>query len=306
MTADPFDPFFITGCPRSGTTLLQVMLNRHPDIAIPPELKLFFLYHRMPRTIRRATLRRIEADLKMDSRIPEDLTTREVYKAVAAAWSGKRYFGDKTPEYAYRLRWVNEVFPNSRLVLMVRDPRDVAYSLSKVPWLRCNPIGAAALWRRTQSRMRSDCLRLSNPVLWVTYESLVLQPAATLARILEFIGVSTEPTVIETMLTPTSTDMIAIPERELSWKSSALTSANEASLFRWRLRDEAEVTQVESICYEQMIEAGYMPQFPPPRFRARHQLRAACGLMTIAMRLPIHCWVSEISYGIIPRILGAS
>jgi len=31
--------FFIVGCPRSGTTMLQQALNRHPEIAIPPETK---------------------------------------------------------------------------------------------------------------------------------------------------------------------------------------------------------------------------------------------------------------------------
>src|SRR5258708_24668045 len=32
-------PIFILGCPRSGTTLLQLMLHAHPRIAIPPETR---------------------------------------------------------------------------------------------------------------------------------------------------------------------------------------------------------------------------------------------------------------------------
>src|SRR3954454_6255545 len=31
------DPFFIVGCGRSGTTVLRLLFNAHPDIAIPPE-----------------------------------------------------------------------------------------------------------------------------------------------------------------------------------------------------------------------------------------------------------------------------
>jgi hypothetical protein len=32
-------PIFVVGCPRSGTTLLQLMLHSHPRIAIPPETR---------------------------------------------------------------------------------------------------------------------------------------------------------------------------------------------------------------------------------------------------------------------------
>ena len=31
------DPFFVVGTDRSGTTLLRMMLDSHPDLAIPPE-----------------------------------------------------------------------------------------------------------------------------------------------------------------------------------------------------------------------------------------------------------------------------
>src|SRR5690242_15483743 len=32
-------PIFVVGCPRSGTTMLQLMLHAHPRIAIPPETR---------------------------------------------------------------------------------------------------------------------------------------------------------------------------------------------------------------------------------------------------------------------------
>src|SRR5436190_19048871 len=32
-------PIFVGGCPRSGTTLMQLMLHAHPRIAIPPETR---------------------------------------------------------------------------------------------------------------------------------------------------------------------------------------------------------------------------------------------------------------------------
>src|SRR3989442_9370291 len=35
------DPFFIVGCPRSGTTLLSVLLDRHSRLCVPPETGFF-------------------------------------------------------------------------------------------------------------------------------------------------------------------------------------------------------------------------------------------------------------------------
>src|SRR5690606_13260697 len=32
-------PIFVIGCPRSGTTMLQLMLHSHPRIAVPPETR---------------------------------------------------------------------------------------------------------------------------------------------------------------------------------------------------------------------------------------------------------------------------
>ncbi|WP_287284647.1 MULTISPECIES: sulfotransferase [unclassified Okeania] len=34
-------PFLIVGCPRSGTTLLQIIIDAHPNIIIPPESHIF-------------------------------------------------------------------------------------------------------------------------------------------------------------------------------------------------------------------------------------------------------------------------
>ncbi|WP_218171464.1 sulfotransferase [Streptomyces mirabilis] len=58
----PTRPVFVLGCPRSGTTLLQLMLHAHPRTALPPETLPHSLLrgdpHRAPRLRRTAGLRR--------------------------------------------------------------------------------------------------------------------------------------------------------------------------------------------------------------------------------------------------------
>ena len=46
-------PVFVVGCPRSGTTLLRLMLNAHPRLAIPPESHFIPLVARVRRRYER-------------------------------------------------------------------------------------------------------------------------------------------------------------------------------------------------------------------------------------------------------------
>ena len=60
-------PVIVVGCPRSGTTMLQLMLHAHPRIAIPPETRIVLNVYRERREFgdlsvpanRRALARRI-------------------------------------------------------------------------------------------------------------------------------------------------------------------------------------------------------------------------------------------------------
>ena len=49
---EDFEPILIVGHPRSGTTLLATILNRHSQVAIPPELSFFLPAHRRRRARR--------------------------------------------------------------------------------------------------------------------------------------------------------------------------------------------------------------------------------------------------------------
>src|SRR5215831_4421176 len=57
------DKFFIVGCPRSGTTMVQQALNRHSQIVIPPETKFFFSFYGHSLAQQARHVRRLNADL---------------------------------------------------------------------------------------------------------------------------------------------------------------------------------------------------------------------------------------------------
>ncbi len=298
-------PFFITGCPRSGTTLLQVILNRHPQICVPPELKLFFAYHRLPRWIRIKTLDRIRSDAQIPLKLTNGAatSTAAVYEQIKRELSEKyskkietMRFGDKTPEYAYRLRWVREVFPESKMVFVVRDPRAVALSLCRAPWLGCNLVSAASLWSRTQRLLHESTVWFpDDKVHWVRYEQLLLSPEHTLCELLAFLEIEDRDCVDE-MMEPTPNDSGAVPERELEWKSAALSPINASRIDGWRDRSASEIQTIESHCYDELCRAGYAPVHGSNPGTWISTLRGVANLSRTAIGLPRDCWVSELAY----------
>src|SRR5436305_11598723 len=80
--------FFILGCPRSGTTMVQQALNRHSQVAIPPETKYFFSFLGHPRRSQARHVARLNADLGTRlptpaRRVRSDADGREFYELMA-------------------------------------------------------------------------------------------------------------------------------------------------------------------------------------------------------------------------------
>jgi hypothetical protein len=135
----------VVGVGRSGTTLLRLMLDAHPELAIPPET------HFVPAVIERAkggagsealiaelTGVRGWDELGVDAgqlreRVPaaahgDAATVLRAFYALAAEARGKTRWGDKTPIYVTRMRAISATLPEARFVHLIRDGRDVALS----------------------------------------------------------------------------------------------------------------------------------------------------------------------------------
>lgn len=243
--------FFILACQRSGTTMLQQALNRHSRIVIPPETGFFthFIGHSAKGQAHH--LRRINADLGIDlprprKRIRRREDTIRFYDQMATAYLEKlsaapgTMFGEKTPHHLLRVRRIIHAFPDAKYILVHRDGRDVALSLTRVPWfcsdlqvtfsywLRCC---RASRWLRDQGNVNLLVLR---------YEDLVTQPEVELRRIAEFLGLDYEPEMAEG-----SGNVEGTLPWEADWKTRATTKITSARIGNWRR--ELSPTQVSRL-----------------------------------------------------------
>ena len=205
---------FVVGVARSGTTLLRLMLDAHPELAIPPET------HFAPRLAKAwaagpdptaaalDVLRRhpSSVDLKLDvdalagvlaERPPGSAgdVLRAVYRAYAAL-QGKPRWGDKTPPYVRFMPMLAELLPEARFVHIIRDGRDVAMSL-RGKWFGPDAVDDLAWWwRRHIERARRVAGGLPG-YLEVRYEALVRDPEVELRRVGAFVELAWSPAMLD-------------------------------------------------------------------------------------------------------------
>jgi hypothetical protein len=271
-------PIFIVGCPRSGTTLLQLMLHAHPDIAIPPENRfLLELYDQRQRfgdlrdpDNRKALVRFIVSrrrsklrDFGLDARTVRRQLMRAaptvgtagatVFSAYAAQF-GKRRWGDKRPSYIQRLDTIVRLFPDAQIIHIIRDGRDCVSSLKRMPWWRGGSIKAIWTWRnaiiageRARTRLGPDAYAE------VRYEDLVRDPEPQLRRLCDFLGEAFDAR----MLHPHQMAGIAVPQRKV-WHTATHEPVNDAAVQRWR-RDleQWELDLLEFTAARQLRRHGY-------------------------------------------------
>jgi hypothetical protein len=194
---------FIVGVARSGTTLLRLMLDAHPDLAIPPET------HFIPKVIKACdepgnphdrvfellTTHRRWPDYGLDAAELRDRLDRidplsagdalRAFYGLYAEHHGKPRWGDKSPSYVRRMRRVASALPEAHFVHLVRDGRDVALSQVEVDFGPDEVAAVARRWVEGIAKARRQARRVS--YLELRYEDLVADPEPSLRRVCEFV-----------------------------------------------------------------------------------------------------------------------
>jgi len=255
--------FFIVGAPRSGTTLLQQALNRHSQIAIPPETA-YLTFLKCSAKVQREHLQRINADLQIALPMPMGRIWRPE-EANGLFWEMARqylqqanrsevtHFGEKSPEHQRRLQLLWQTFPDAKVILIYRDGRGVAHSCTKLPWMSPDLYVNFALWLHYYQIQKRVAAAKNPHLLIVKYEDLATNPEQELRKVLTFLDLPFEDAVAHGR-----GNRDGIAAWEFPWKSSALERINTTRMTTWR-RDLSteQISILESWGGRALRELGY-------------------------------------------------
>lgn len=266
---DP-SPIFVVGFPRSGTTLLAAILDRHSTVAIPPETSFFLdVFQNELKTATRTQV------LPMGGVISEALATMELEPEELwreylndgdgrdeqflrymleeyAKRRGKVRCGEKSPWHLLAVARMLELWPNARILCIVRDGRDAVRSLKLThfgghlpmyfhcfEWARCARICLALESRYSHFK-------------WVRYEDLVMAPERVAREVCDFLSLQWEAGQLD----PRSPTGVTAPGQ--TWIEKARQGIDSERAYAWRRATQSSgIRRMELLMQRELVALGY-------------------------------------------------
>jgi hypothetical protein len=296
-------PFFVVGSDRSGTTMLMMMLDAHPELGVSRES--WFLIELMDALPLHGTLNRQQVDKAFEIihqhprwqrwNIPNEvlasrldkLTDPDLADLIEAVFqldlgrSQKTRWGDKTPAYVREIERIHSMFPQAKFIHIIRDARDVCISLKNVGWHGPTLRHMASYWRQEViSGIEAGRALKTNVYLEVPYEKLVMNTEVTLKQICSFLGEPFDASMLAWYdLTAEKT-----AERPMKFQTKLGRAPRPSDIGRWKNEMSSyEVAVVESYAGDAMDMACQHRRFAKiaglirPLFRALEIIRTIAG-----------------------------
>jgi Sulfotransferase family len=237
------DPVFICGALRSGSTLLHLMLDHHPNIKNPGEFDFLFDkvnddgsfpllsdYHEFLDSNRIFKSKNLAIDTS--------LSYPELIRSFAAQLSEKQHILALNVHRNFHR--IPQLFPDAKYVHLLRDPRDVARSSIEMGWSG-NVYFGADHWIDTE--LSWDNLIKIIPLqrqATVRFEQLIANPESELAALCTFLGI------------PYDKGMLDYPSH------STYKKPDKSLVHQWKNKQsQREIQQVEAKASELMGKRQY-------------------------------------------------
>jgi len=264
---------FIVGVGRSGTSLLQSVLNAHSEVAFMPETQFFRKYIASKKTTP-TDLAEFKKTLEADTSFhrtgiaPDDLlsdfkgdtfTAIEAYKLLLNTYlnkKNKKNIGDKDPRNIDYLPKLYEHFPDAKIIHIYRDPRDVVLSKTKAAWSAHRPFWMHAIIGQCQlARGRKIGKQLyGNNFFEIKYEELIKQPEQTIRNLSVYLNIEYQ----SDMMNFANSSRELVDEKEMSWKKETFQPIQKNNSGKWKENfTSKQIQYIEAVSNEAFDQLNY-------------------------------------------------
>jgi Sulfotransferase family len=309
ITLDLEHPIFIVGCPRSGTTKLAAILNKHSNLASATETHFFnfvskqkynwsnFSTQDLNRFLEEARildftkLANIQAqdlvqqfetreDLPNSEASLEDFNKKMIFNLLVKNYllkKNKSRFCEKTPQHIQNVAEILRIYPHAKIILMIRDGRDTVNSLLKMPWRPKGLLNNARFWSNYIKIGKRESLRPE--VLTIKYENLLERPRDVLQSICNFLGESFEESLLDDSREPDN----LFSAWEASWKNKSKQELDITRINAWT-RELSQDDQIilDWLLHKDLIDLGYHSDLP--KLKLRHYVKLCIQSLNIAWK----------------------
>ena len=264
--------------------MLRLLLNAHPNIGVPKELAYFERCARLtdlekwqsPDLVADEFNRLISGFLKKKKVALEgidiDQLEEEILKSgpqnlarpfrmTMDAWAkkeGKVTWGEKTPKNLFYVDIIQEMYPDSKFVYIIRDPRAVVYSMNRFARFQDDSVLNAFNWLQAATKgyelLMSHVAEERRYVL--KYEDLVADVESTTKSLCAFLEEPFEEDMLE--FYQKSRANIHPHSSELGGVKTLTQPITTVSVDKWRNGLSAlDIANVEAVCEKEMEQFGY-------------------------------------------------
>jgi Sulfotransferase family len=302
------EPFlFIVGCARSGTTLLQRVLNAHPELLIVPEIhwiteefeskeSLNLDSTVSPEMMQRWIVHKRFPELQISADeflllFAEGISCRmflTVLLDFLAQKASKHLVGNKTPPYIKQIPSLHAGWPTAKFVHLIRDGRDVCLSVlnwkkagrtaGKFATWNSDPITTTALWWKRSVQIGRESGANLGPALYyeARYEGLVEHPENFCRNLCGFLETSYDARLLRFYEFKTENEL---HKKAKSWRPIT------PGLRNWHSEMKPEdIERFEAAAGDLLTELGYPRMFPNPSSEIRRNSREIFQSLTEEVR----------------------
>lgn len=276
--------FFVTGSGRNGSTLLAMLLNRHPEVFLPPE------QYALPYSIMKWHLKSGKDRNKLTNEILKDFIRNNqnwnftdeliedirnnlseldskqqdidgIYRVILQKYGEAQsktfsLIGDHSPVTTLFYKLIHRNIRDSKYIFLIRNPYDVVFSYKK---LKGNPAEntdyAIKKWKNSVKAWKWLSSKAPENAMLVKYEDLVEQPEEICNQIQSFLGLEVFNLVVEKESEDTSK---SLGTKEYSYHSNLSKPISNRSVGTGlKNLGKEDISQIRKSLKKELIQFGY-------------------------------------------------